>query len=49
MYFDEGTMGELTPVREIDGRLIGWGESAGKGAGPNTRRLQVRRVIMDNF
>ena len=33
--FTTGTMGELTPVREIDGRAIGSG-----GAGEVTRRLQ---------
>lgn len=38
--FTTGTMGELTPVREIDGRLIGWGEYEGTGAGPLTKQLQ---------
>ncbi|HLR24794.1 MAG TPA: aminotransferase class IV [Fodinibius sp.] len=33
--FTSGTMGELSPVREIDGRLIGQGKQ-----GPVTRRLQ---------
>ncbi|HUF79060.1 MAG TPA: aminotransferase class IV [Thermoanaerobaculia bacterium] len=33
--FTTGTMGELTPVLEVDGRAIGSGE-----AGPVTRRLQ---------
>jgi branched-chain amino acid aminotransferase group I len=34
--FTTGTMGELTPVLEVDGRSIG----AGGGPGPVTRRLQ---------
>ncbi|GMH67745.1 hypothetical protein TrST_g13495 [Triparma strigata] len=34
--FTTGTMGELTPVYEIDGRTI----ADGKGAGPVTKRLQ---------
>ena len=34
-------MGELTPVREIDGRSIGWGEYEGTGAGPITKKLQA--------
>lgn len=34
--FTSGTMGELTPVLEIDGRVIGEG-----AAGPLTRRLQA--------
>lgn len=37
-------MGELTPVYEIDGRPIGWGSQSGAGAGPVTKRLQVRIV-----
>lgn len=39
--FTTGTMGELTPVREIDARPIGWGPHAGQGAGPVTRKLQA--------
>ncbi len=34
--FTTGTMGELTPVLEVDGRRIG----TGSGGGPVTRRLQ---------
>ena len=33
--FTSGTMGELTPILEADGRLIGNGD-----AGPLTKRLQ---------
>jgi branched-subunit amino acid aminotransferase/4-amino-4-deoxychorismate lyase len=33
--FTSGTMGELTPILEADGRLIGDGN-----AGPMTKRLQ---------
>ena len=33
--FTTGTMGELSPVLEVDGRTIGEG-----GGGPMTRRLQ---------
>lgn len=36
--FTTGTMGELTPVNKIDGRIIGW-QSTGK-RGPVTERLQ---------
>lgn len=38
--FTTGTMGELSPVLEIDGRPIGWGADQGR-AGPVTRRLQA--------
>ena len=39
--FTTGTMGELTPVYEIDGRIIGPAEgTGGKGAGPITRKIQ---------
>jgi branched-chain amino acid aminotransferase len=37
--FLTGTAAEITPVREIDGRIIGKGENAGK-PGPITSRLQ---------
>lgn len=37
--FTTGTMGELTPVAEVDGRRIGAGPGAGAGW-PVTRRLQ---------
>ncbi len=41
--FTTGTMGELTPVREIDGRAIGedQGASASAGAGVTLQRLQL--------
>ena len=53
--FTTGTMGELTPVREIDGRTIGdcydvngRGRREGGAAGPVTRRLQeVYRTLPD--
>ena len=43
--FTSGTMGELTPVLEADGRVIADGKS-----GPMTRRLQTlhRKVARDN-
>jgi branched-subunit amino acid aminotransferase/4-amino-4-deoxychorismate lyase len=43
--FTSGTMGELTPVLEADGRIIGNG-----GVGPMTVRLQQlhRRFAFDN-
>jgi branched-subunit amino acid aminotransferase/4-amino-4-deoxychorismate lyase len=34
--FTSGTMGELAPVLEVDGRTIGEGE-----VGPMTRQLQI--------
>lgn len=37
--FLTGTAAEITPVREIDGRIIGRGEAAGR-PGPTTSRLQ---------
>lgn len=37
--FCTGTMGELTPVVQLDGRAIGRGESATDPSGPLTRRL----------
>jgi branched-chain amino acid aminotransferase len=37
--FLTGTAAEITPVREIDGRLIGFGEKAGK-PGPISSKLQ---------
>ena len=36
-----GTMGELTPVCKIDGRMIGCVDTMGEGAGPVVRKLQT--------
>ncbi len=38
--FTTGTMGELTPVLEVDGRPIGGAPGATAGGGPVTRRIQ---------
>ena len=39
--FTTGTMGELTPVYEIDGRTIGYSDGAVRPEGGNiTRRIQ---------
>jgi branched-subunit amino acid aminotransferase/4-amino-4-deoxychorismate lyase len=38
--FTTGTMGELSPVLEVDGRTIGQGEIGQGEIGPMTRRMQ---------
>lgn len=46
--FTTGTMGELTPVTNIDGRTIGWGTDHAGKRGPITTRLQdAYRLLPD--